>query len=319
MSRRFSIFGVLALTTIVAVYSAFIGDVTIGWLTIYCLVAYGFVCLVAWLSFKLNYFMAVRLSPWLLKHRKLHIAEKIFGFRDTALALNERATRVMYSGKVEAAETACTLLDKALELDVSFATIWTNRASCHLLLGRLEAAIVDATEALKVDDQHQQALVLRGVARMYQEDHVGALKDLDQVECTTADLYNVVWMRGCAHEKLKQWKQAMSDYLLATQLDSTQLEAALALVRIQAGCPIDELRDGPKAVENASTICHRTNWRDWVALSVLASAYAECGDFSAALQYAQLAYELAPEDEKPKRLERLQQYQRYEPYRLQVE
>ena len=43
-------------------------------------------------------------------------------------------------------------------------------------------------------------------------------------------------------------------------------------------------------------------------MSVLASGYAELGDFERAIEYAQLTLALAPEEEKPERARRIEQY-----------
>ncbi len=95
---------------------------------------------------------------------------------------------------------------------------------------------------------------------------------------------------------------AFDDYLIAYKLDSTQNSAGIYLARLQAGCPVESLRDASKAIENATNMCVRTNWKDWIAISVLAAAYSEADDFDKALNYAKLAYELAPDDEKDERL-----------------
>lgn len=301
------------LTTIVAIYSAFIGDGITAWLIAYCIAFIVLLVTVIWCYAKLAYFLAKLWMPWLLEHNQLWIAERLFGFRVSALALNEAATRLM---RGEQFESACRMLDSALEFDKSFATLWSNRGNCRARLGQLEEAKADANEALAIEADHESALWLRGMVRTLQADYLGAIGDLERVECTQAKHFIAAFYRGLAREALKQWELAMSDYVLASQLDVTQTEAALALTRIQACCPVDELRDGRKALENATNICNRTLWQDWVSISVLAAAYAECGNFESALKYAQLALELAPAEEKASRQDRIDKYQRREAHRL---
>lgn len=313
MSNRFSIFTLLTITAVVALYTSLIGDVTTAWLIAYCVVLVFLPAFFIWCFRKLRYLMAQRCVPWLYRHKKLWLAERIFGFQNSALALNEEAVRLLRDGKAEA---ACELLDKALELDASFPTLWSNRGDCRARLGRLDDAKADANRALQIDAEHEQALTLRGIVRILQADYAGGLGDLEQIECTHPRHFKVAFYRAMAHEQLKQWQPAIADYLLASGLDATFVDAALGLTRIQACCPADELRDGRKALENASALCQRTNWQDWVAISVLAAAYAECDNFPSALKYAQMALELAPEDEKASRVERIEQYQRGEPRRL---
>jgi hypothetical protein len=63
-------------------------------------------------------------------------------------------------------------------------------------------------------------------------------------------------------------------------------------------------------------MCFRTNWEDWIAISVLAAAYSETGDFDKALIYAQKSHDLAPASEKTDRLLRIEQYQKREPFQV---
>ena len=50
--------------------------------------------------------------------------------------------------------------------------------------------------------------------------------------------------------------------------------------------PILYPRDGKKAMENATNMCIRSDWKDWAAVSVLGAAFAENGDFGEAVKYA---------------------------------
>jgi tetratricopeptide (TPR) repeat protein len=61
---------------------------------------------------------------------------------------------------------------------------------------------------------------------------------------------------------------------------------------ILATCPDAALRNGQAAVASAKRACDLTNWQDFVALSTLAAASAEAGDFSAAVCHEQRAQRL---------------------------
>ena len=83
--------------------------------------------------------------------------------------------------------------------------------------------------------------------------------------------------------------------------------------------PTAAARDGAKAVKNANQACELTNWENYMYLDTLAAAYAEAGDFAAAVKWQQKTIELLPEFEPPaSRADydaRLKLYQSGQPYR----
>jgi tetratricopeptide (TPR) repeat protein len=74
-------------------------------------------------------------------------------------------------------------------------------------------------------------------------------------------------------------------------------------------------RDGPKAYEWANRACQLTNYGNWGYIDTLAAAYAEAGDFKAAVEWENKALELAPNAEKDKCQQRLDMYMQRKPFR----
>src|SRR5258708_31219900 len=74
-------------------------------------------------------------------------------------------------------------------------------------------------------------------------------------------------------------------------------------------------RDGMSAVNASTQACNLTNWQEVSAISTLAAAYAEAGDFPSAVLWEQKAGELsaAPSLGGKRKAERLALYQAGKP------
>jgi tetratricopeptide (TPR) repeat protein len=79
--------------------------------------------------------------------------------------------------------------------------------------------------------------------------------------------------------------------------------------------PLAEQRDGARAVELARKVCELTNWKDANCLDTLAAAYAETGDFEAAIQNVGRAIALSDGKEAEDFRQKQELYQNRQPFR----
>jgi serine/threonine protein kinase len=83
----------------------------------------------------------------------------------------------------------------------------------------------------------------------------------------------------------------------------------------QATHPAAEVRDGPRAIENATKACELSDWKNPEHVDTLAAAYAEVGDFASAVEWQRKVLELLAEEPRPRSdfKGRLKQYESGQP------
>jgi tetratricopeptide (TPR) repeat protein len=127
-----------------------------------------------------------------------------------------------------------------------------------------------------------------------------------------------VWahlVRGRLRHGLGQYAGAIGDYEEAIRLSAGMTWALDALAWLLATCPVDEHRDGRRAVALARRACKRCGWRPYQMLDTLAAAHAETGRFSLAVDWQTRALDAAPRNEYEHYLRRLRLYKSQRPCR----
>jgi tetratricopeptide (TPR) repeat protein len=138
------------------------------------------------------------------------------------------------------------------------------------------------------------------------------------IELTPASAVGYVG-RGLAREAKREFQAAVEDLERALRMDASEQGAALRLAWILAACPDDAIRNGPRALELARSVCEARNWQDWVALESYAVAAAELGQFDEAVTHQKTAIALAPPSERPAMDERLGTFEAKKAWRLSVD
>ena len=125
--------------------------------------------------------------------------------------------------------------------------------------------------------------------------------------------------RGNTWSRQKKYDRAIADFDEAIHRDPRFAEPYNSRAWIWATCPEARFRDGKRAVESATRACELTGWINPNYLDTLAAAYAEAGNFNAAVRWEARGLELLPKSYDNWRSEfrlRLRLYQSKKPYRI---
>ena len=90
------------------------------------------------------------------------------------------------------------------------------------------------------------------------------------------------------------WKDYVEDLEVSLQLDPNNFASLVNLARELSICIVNESRDPARAVEIARKACELSNWTNRGAISLLAIAYSELGDYDSAVAYEKKAISLLP-------------------------
>jgi tetratricopeptide (TPR) repeat protein len=267
--------------------------------------------IIAYIVFVALYSLAMwRLVPFLLYCECAWLLRWPLGRKTAARWLNEHGARLYERENFAAAAVALTA---AIDADSTEAAYWENRGASRSAAGDIQGAEQDLSEAIARDGSAQRSFLRRGEMRLALGDYQGCLNDLQTIDPNQEGSAASFAMRGIAHEALQHWAEAIDDYASAYRRDQY---AGILLGRLYSGCPEPDLRSGAQAIEVATKVCLASEWKDWRAISVLASGYAEAGDFQRALEYAEQALSLASEEERPERQRRIEQYKASLPFRI---
>ena len=200
------------------------------------------------------------------------------------------------------------------------ARIRIARACALTAIGKHDDSLNELNTVMtQLDNDHvnrAQALRARAGVRLRMGEVARAIVDIEQLQTDEGPTEDNLSLMGLAQIQSNDFHEALNCYKKAALLATPSADTYSQIALIQAGCPEEKSRDGTQAEVNARKACELTKWNDWTHISILAAAKAELGDFAEAIELAEWAFRLAPDQEKNERQERIEQYRNGEPFRI---
>jgi tetratricopeptide (TPR) repeat protein len=213
-------------------------------------------------------------------------------------------------------EPAIAEFNTAIRIDPKRLDAYTGLATVYLLRSDSRKALEVFDHAVLVDPRSPDAREARAVYFLSHGKNDKALEDLN--EAVRLDPASATRLRTRARvwfEK-QDFDRALSDLNEAIRLDPNDVEAQQGRAWILATCPDPKIRNGEQAVVAATSACELTHWKVAHAMTTLAAAYSETGNFSIAAQWQEKALGLvadkSPEHHEYRRL--LDRYRAGKPY-----
>ncbi|MEX0824635.1 MAG: tetratricopeptide repeat protein [Pirellulaceae bacterium] len=277
--------------------------------------------------------------------------------KPTADLYRLRAVILQTEGKSEEAEAD---LAKALSLDPSDFAALLMRAEIFMGKGDMKSAKEDVKKALSIEPGSVQGIFMRSLvasdegrladaindmrllvsevpenvgfsmqlANLYQLDERPrkAIEVIDGVLEREPDNWRALRTRGDARLSIAEHAKAIEDYEQALKLTPDDPDGKSGVLNnlawVLATSPLEEVRDGERALTLAKEAAELTEYKEAHILSTLAAAHAETGNFEEAIKWASEAVEAGKKEENPQ-LEQLQQelesYRKDEPWREKQE
>ncbi|HEX4341908.1 MAG TPA: tetratricopeptide repeat protein [Verrucomicrobiae bacterium] len=191
--------------------------------------------------------------------------------------------------------------------------LYRDRAIDERQNGEVDAAIQDFKQALRLKPGDRAAttnlLSISEAAQKAKNELVTVNAMLARNPTNATALGN----QGYIFEEEGEFEKATNDFTRALELNPNHVANLNHFAWLLATAPDPQFRDGKRAVELASQACTLTHWKSRGYIDTLAAAYAEAGDFDAAIKYSDLAL-VSPELMPARKTEtetRLKLYQRH--------
>ena len=171
---------------------------------------------------------------------------------------------------------------------------WTYflRGNAYALKGNLAKAISDYNHAVELGVTNADIYFQLGTAYGRWGEYEKAIAEFSKSVEHNGAYSTAFASRGLAYSYIGNYTQGIADCEKAVRLNPGDLEANNNLAWLLSIAPDAKLRDGKRALGYAQKACGLTDWKYAPTLGTLAAAYAETGNFDAALKWERKSIEL---------------------------
>jgi tetratricopeptide (TPR) repeat protein len=212
--------------------------------------------------------------------------------------------------------------NEAIRLDPNSDAAYNSRGVAWKAKQEYDKAIADYGQAIRLDPKYATAYLNRGNAWDESKSFDKALSDYEEAIRLDPKFVWAYQRRGFVRMKTGHCDRALADFNEAIRLDPKDPWGYARRAALEATCPEPMYRDRTKAVADATRAIDLDKTDEAYFREALAAAYAEAGDFEAAVKWQTKAIDLLPKDDETTRKDyeaRLTLYRSQQPYRLASE
>lgn len=166
-------------------------------------------------------------------------------------------------------------------------------------------------EIIRLNPNNPRAYLFCTAESLKKRDYKKAITDCSRAISADPNCCEGYLLRATANHNLDNDAKAADDFKEAIRINPSHVSALHMLAWLLSTCPEPNLRDGGHAIEFAARACELTKWKNPSCLHCLAAAYAEIGNFEAAIKYETKALSLMGENTN----KMLEAFQAGKPYR----
>ncbi len=181
--------------------------------------------------------------------------------------------------------------------------------------GKLETAVEELEKFRKENPQDVASLLQLAMLYSAQQSYDEAIAAYTDVLAREPQSFLALRGRGDALLGVGKHAEAIADYERAYKLQPKEPGLLNNFAWVLATSPDDKLRNGRRAITLATVAGEQTEFQQAHILSTLAAAYAESGDFAAAVKWSEKALAAGSDEQKEGLAKELESYKARQPWR----